>query len=122
MDGRVRGRGCVALMMHVISKGCALPFAWRVRPGPKGHCPEELHIALVELIGTCLPEGSRVGWLGDGECEGTTLQETLTKGAGGRRAAPPRAPGHHGTAGPVASILWGRVASQAPSSRERRGR
>jgi len=79
MDGSVIGRGCVALMIHVIYKGRALPLAWRVRQGPKGHFPEELHIALVELIGTCLPEGSRVVLLGDGEFDGTTLQETLSK-------------------------------------------
>jgi hypothetical protein len=79
MDGSVVGRGCVALMIHVIYKGRALPLAWRVRQGPKGHFPEELHIALVELIGACLPEGSRVVLLGDGEFDGTTLQETLNE-------------------------------------------
>jgi hypothetical protein len=79
MDGSVVGRGCVALMLHVIYKGRALPLAWRVRQGPKGHFPEEPHIALVELIGACLPEGSRVVLLGDGEFDGTTLQETLNE-------------------------------------------
>jgi hypothetical protein len=79
MDGSGIGRGCVALMMHVIYKGRALPLAWRVRQGPKGHFPEELHIALVELIATCLPEGSRVVLLGDGEFDGIKLQETLNK-------------------------------------------
>ena len=39
MDGSVVGRGCVALMLHVIYKGRALPLAWRVRQGPKGHFP-----------------------------------------------------------------------------------
>jgi hypothetical protein len=79
MDGSVVGRGCVALMIHVIYKGRALPLAWRVRQGPKGHFPEELHIALVELIRACLPEGSRVVLLGDGEFDGTKLQETLNE-------------------------------------------
>ena len=51
MDGRVVGRGCAALMLHVISKGRALPLAWRVRQGPKGHFPEELHIGLDHGIG-----------------------------------------------------------------------
>ena len=50
MDGSVAGRGCMALMIHVVSKGRALPLAWRVRQGPKGHFPEDLHIALVELV------------------------------------------------------------------------
>ena len=76
IDGSVVGRGCVALMIHVLYKGRALPLAWRVRQGPKGHFPEELHIALVALIRACLPEGTQVVLLGDGEFDGTTLQET----------------------------------------------
>ena len=76
MDGSVVGRGCVALMIHVLYKGRALPLAWRVRQGPKGHFPEELHIALVALIRACLPEGTQVVLLGDGEFDGTTLQAT----------------------------------------------
>ena len=78
MDGSVVGRGCTALMLHVLYKGRALPLAWRVRHGPKGHFPEDLHIALVELIQACLPEGTRVVFLGDGEFDGTALQQTLT--------------------------------------------
>ena len=58
MDGRVVGRGCAALMIHVIDKGRALPLAWRVRQGPKGPFPEERHIALVALMHACLPEGT----------------------------------------------------------------
>jgi hypothetical protein len=79
MDGSVVGRGCAALMIHVIYKGRALPLAWRVRQGPKGHFPEALHIALVELIRTCLPEGTQVVFLGDGEFDGTALQATLNE-------------------------------------------
>src|SRR3989442_12790168 len=52
MDGSVVGRGCNALMIHVIYQGRALPLAWRVRQGPKGHFSEDMHIALVELIGS----------------------------------------------------------------------
>src|SRR5919201_696124 len=77
MDGSGVGRGCAALMLHVIYKGRALPLAWRVRQGPKGHFPQELHIALVTLIRACLPEGAQVVFLGDGEFDGTTLQKTL---------------------------------------------
>jgi len=79
MDGSVVGRGCAALMIHVISKGRALPLAWRVRQGPKGHFPEELHIALVALMHACLPEGTQVVFLGDGEFDGTALQATLNE-------------------------------------------
>ena len=49
MDGRGVGRGCSALMIHVVYKGRALPLAWRVRHTPKGHFPEALHITVVEL-------------------------------------------------------------------------
>ena len=59
MDGSVVGRGCMALMIHVVSKGRALPLAWRVRHSPKGHCPEALHIEVVELISQLIPEGAK---------------------------------------------------------------
>jgi hypothetical protein len=64
-------------MIHVVSKGRALPLAWRVRPAPKGHLPAELHSALVALISGLLPVGAQVVWLGDGECDGPRLQHTL---------------------------------------------
>ena len=79
MDGSGVGRGCCALMMHVIYQGRALPLAWRVRQCPKGHFPEALHIALVELVSQLIPEGTPVVFLGDGEFDGIKLQETLTK-------------------------------------------
>jgi hypothetical protein len=66
-------------MIHVLYKGRALPLAWRVRQGPKGHFPEEWHIALVELMRACLPEGTQVVFLGDGEFDGTALQGTLNE-------------------------------------------
>ena len=83
MDGSVAGCGCVALMLHVLYKGRALPLAWRVRQGPKGHFPEALHIALVDLVRACLPEGPPVVLLGDSEFDGTTLQQTLQEAGGG---------------------------------------
>jgi hypothetical protein len=77
MDGSGVGRGCTALMIHVVYKGRALPLAWRVRQAPKGHFPEELHIALVDLISGLLPVGAQVVLLGDGEFDGIRLQQTL---------------------------------------------
>ena len=77
MDGSGVGRGCTALMMHVVYKGRALPLAWRVRQAPKGHFPEDLHIALIELIREVIPEGAQVVFVGDGEFDGTALQATL---------------------------------------------
>ena len=77
MDGSGVGRGCCALMMHVIYQGRALPLAWRVRQCPKGHCPAALHIAWVALVLELSPEGTQVGFLGDGECDGRQLHETM---------------------------------------------
>ena len=77
MDGSVVGRGCIALMLHVVYKGRALPLVWRVRQSPKGHFPADLHIALVELVSGLVPEGAQVVFLGDGEFDGTRLQQTV---------------------------------------------
>ena len=79
MDGSGVGRGCSALMLHVIYKGRALPLAWVVRQCPKGHCPEALHIELVELVIALIPEGTKVVFLGDGEFDGTALQQTMNE-------------------------------------------
>lgn len=78
MEGRVVGRGCLALRRHVVSKGRALPLAWRGRPSPKGPWPEALPIAVVALMSPVLPEGAKVVLLGDGECDGTALQDPLS--------------------------------------------
>src|ERR671922_1071357 len=77
IDGSVVGRGCVALMMHVVYKGRALPLVWQVRKGKKGHFPEDMHIALVEQLYDLVPPGAQVVLLGDGECDGTQLQKTV---------------------------------------------
>ncbi len=79
MDGSGVGDGCSALMIHVIYKGRALPLAWRVRQCRKGHFPEELHIALIQVIEELIPEGTKVVFLGDGEFDGVDLQETVNQ-------------------------------------------
>ena len=82
IDGHVVGRGCLALMLHVVYKGRALPLAWRVRQSPKGHCPEAHHIAMVEPVSTVIPQGAKVVFLGDGEFDGTTLRPSSVRWAG----------------------------------------
>jgi Transposase DDE domain len=76
MDGSVAGRGCMALRLHVVYKGRALPLAWRVRQGPKGPFPDDLHSALVEVGSGLRPEGAQVVFLGDGAWDGTRLPHT----------------------------------------------
>ena len=50
IDGSDVGRGCVTLMVSVIYQKRALPVAWIVVEGGKGHFPEAAHVALVEQV------------------------------------------------------------------------
>jgi hypothetical protein len=77
MAGSVVGRRGHALRLHVLYKGRALPLAGRGRQGPKGHVPADLPSALVELSSELVPEGTQVVLLGDGECDGTGLHQTV---------------------------------------------
>jgi hypothetical protein len=64
-------------MRPVVYTGRALPLAWQVRKGKKGHFPEDRHITLVKQVHVLIPPGASVVVLGDGEFDGTTLQQTL---------------------------------------------
>jgi hypothetical protein len=78
MDGSTVGQGCITLMVNVIYKKRALPLAYIVIEGKKGHFPEESHIALLKEIHSIIPEfAQRVIFLGDGEFDGVALQQTL---------------------------------------------
>jgi hypothetical protein len=79
IDGSVMGRGCVALRIHVIYQGRALPLYWRVRQGKQGHFPEDLQITLVAQVQDLIPLGTKGVLLGDGEFNGTHLQRTLAE-------------------------------------------
>ena len=77
MDGSTVGRNCLALMVSVIYKKRALPLAWIVVQGHKGHFPEEPHVRLLEQVRQIVPEGTDVIFVGDGEFDGITLQATI---------------------------------------------
>jgi hypothetical protein len=77
MDGSEVGRGCLTLMVSVIYRKRALPLAWMVVKGHKGHFPEQAHVELLKQVHALVPEGCTVIFLGDGEFDGTTLQATL---------------------------------------------
>ena len=79
IDGSAVGRGCVALMVHVVYQGRALPVVWSVREGQKGHVPEAMHIALVKQVQELIPLGATVVFLGDGAFDGPNLQKTLNE-------------------------------------------
>lgn len=77
MDGSEVGRGCLALVIGVVYKQRALPLAWIVVKGSKGHFPQESHLALLRQIQPLIPEGSDVIFLGDGEFDGMELQTEI---------------------------------------------
>src|SRR5919205_4133037 len=77
LDGSVVGRGCVALMLSVVYHGRALPVAWVVVKGQKGHFPQATHCALIAQIQPLIPPTTEVTVLGDGEFDGTDFQAAL---------------------------------------------
>ena len=77
MDGSVVGRGCIALMLSVVYHGRALPLAWVVVKGKKGHFPQQTHCALLHQLQPLIPSSADVTLLGDGEFDGTEFQALL---------------------------------------------
>jgi hypothetical protein len=77
MDGSEVGRKCLTLMLSVVYQGRALPLAWIVVRGSKGHFPDSTHIALLEAILPLIPEQSDVIFLGDGEFDGVEFQAVV---------------------------------------------
>jgi hypothetical protein len=78
IDSSLVGRDCICLMISLIYKRRALPIAFTVFKGKKGHLPEDAHVDLVKKLQPLIPESThRVVFLGDGEFDGITLQETL---------------------------------------------
>ncbi len=74
MDGSAVARGCVTLMVSVLYAGRALPIAWLVIAGAKGHFPAETHVTLLREVKTRVPETATVVLLGDGEFDSPELQ------------------------------------------------
>jgi hypothetical protein len=71
------GRGCRTLIVNVVYKKRALPLAWIVAEGGKGHFSEENHIDLIKQVHEMIPESAqRVVLVGDGEFDGIGLQKT----------------------------------------------
>lgn len=77
IDGSEVGRGCLVLMVSVIYQKRALPVAWIIIQGNKGHFAEEIHVQLIEQVREIVPRGADVIFVGDGEFDGTTFQATL---------------------------------------------
>lgn len=81
MDGSAVARGCVTLMVSLIYGQRAIPIAWLVIAGTKGHFPAETHVALLRDLQALVPETAEVVFLGDGEFDSPELQ-AAAEGAG----------------------------------------
>ena len=73
MDGSTIGRGCMVLMVGVIYRKRALPLAWLVYEGKKGHAPATKHVEVLQKVIPLIPEGAQVVLLGDGEYDSTEM-------------------------------------------------
>ena len=75
IDGSQTGSANTTLMLSVLCRGFAIPMAWVVKRGEKGHFPEEMHTNLLEMIARICPTGCRLVLLGDGEFDGQGLRQ-----------------------------------------------
>jgi hypothetical protein len=75
MDGSTIGRGCMVLMVGAICDKRALPLAWVVYRGKKGHAPAALLVEVLRKVAPLIPEGAEVVLLGDGEYDSTEMVE-----------------------------------------------
>jgi len=73
MDGSQVGRGCMVLMVGVLYQKRALPIAWLVYKGKKGHASAERHIQALEKVVPLLSKESQVVLLGDAEYDTTEM-------------------------------------------------
>ncbi|MGC9041831.1 MAG: hypothetical protein ACP5MJ_20255 [Roseiflexus sp.] len=79
MDGRVAGRGCLALMVSLVRHVRALPRCWAVVSAPKGRFPQATRQTLRAPVAAIMPKDATVIVLGDGAFDGTDLHADLRR-------------------------------------------
>jgi hypothetical protein len=79
MDASQIGRGCMALMVSVVYKKRALPLAWLVYKGKKGHTTAQRHIEALQKVQPLIPANASVILLGDAEYDTTAMLQWLTE-------------------------------------------
>ena len=70
VDGSQTGSANASLMISVLWRGFAIPLAWMVKKGTKGHFSEQMHIDLLQMLLPSIPHNCRVVLLGDREFDG----------------------------------------------------
>lgn len=76
-DSSAVGRGCATLMASVLYQKRALPLAWVVKKGKKGHFSSADQQALLRRVRQIIPEDATAIFLGDGEFDSIGLQRAL---------------------------------------------
>ena len=79
MDASQVGRGCMTLMVAVIYRNRALPLAWIVYAGKKGHASAEVHITVLKLLQTLVPPATKLVLLGDAEYDTVEMLSWVKK-------------------------------------------
>ena len=74
MDGSEVGHGCLALVLSLVYAHRALPVAWVVVRGSKGHFPADTHVRLLRAVVERMPLTATALFLGDGEFDSPQLQ------------------------------------------------
>ena len=77
LDGTTVGRGCIALLVSIAYRKRALPLAWVVVKGSKGHLSDDVHLQLLHQLFPLVPRSAEVVLLGDGEFDSVLFQQTL---------------------------------------------
>lgn len=77
MDSSTIGRGCQVLMVAVVYHQRAIPIAWVVYKGKKGHAPAATHIQVLQQVIPLIPPGADVILVADGEYDATELLQWL---------------------------------------------
>lgn len=78
-DGSVIGKDSACLMASIIYKKRAIPIAWLVIEGRKGHFTEDYHLELLEIVRGIFPDDTNVIVIGDGEFDGVNFLETIAE-------------------------------------------
>ena len=77
LNGSTVGRECMVLLVSVAYRNRALPLAWVVVRGSKGHLSEDVHLQVLHQLLPLVPRTAEVVLLGDGEFDNTLFQQTL---------------------------------------------
>jgi hypothetical protein len=73
IDSTKMGGRCLCLMVSVYYKSRALPLAWTIFKGRKGHSSQQTQLELFKRVKALLPAEAPVVVLGDGEFDGSEV-------------------------------------------------